>query len=79
MHDKLVYRNEPPPAIKACVMHPSVQSSFSCERPGNETFIMVKYGICFKCAVRLEADVDYIRLINTEIDERLTEVQRRIE
>lgn len=75
MHDKLVYPGEPAPTIKACIMHPSVPSVFTCERPGNEERIRVTYGMCMSCATQLEVNVWYIKVINKEIDGRLMDVQ----
>ena len=79
MHDQLVYPNEAPPSIKACIMHPSIESIVVCERPGNEDYVRVVYGMCVACATRLEVDVPYIKQINRRIDIRLTEVQKGIE
>ena len=75
MHDQLVYGGDTPPPIKACIMHPSVESIVVCERPGNESYHRVVYGICVACATRLEVNMYYIKEINLEIDKRLTDLK----
>lgn len=76
MLDKAFYGNPPP--IKSCIIHPAIPCTVQCEHQGDENFARVTYGMCASCVAELNSNIEYIRVINNVIEERMKKLKERL-
>lgn len=65
------------PAIKACLIHQSVVANKTFNaKTTHPNFRGVTYGLCNGCLERLEVDPEYVKDIEREIEQRITNIRR---